>query len=253
MPEGIYASLEDRVMRQTPLGLSFTAGQDRQGSVTALFDRTAVHYEWMCRVMSFGSGQLYRRKALVRAGLSDGMKVLDVATGTGLVAREAVDLAGNTRRVVGLDASCGMLQESQKGNPYALVQGLGETMPFRNDCFDFVSNGYGVRYILDLEYTFREYHRVLKPGGRLLLLEISRPCSRIGFHLARLYLGKLGPLITQIGTGSRDATLLMKHFWDSIANSVPPEVILAALNRSGFREATHRVLLGIFSEYIALK
>ncbi len=253
MPKQIHANPEDSLLCQLRLGRSFTAGQDRQGSVTALFDRTAVHYEWMCRVMSLGSGQLYRRQALARAGLRDGMKVLDVATGTGLIAREAGDLIGDLRQVVGLDGSHGMLMESQKGNPFALVQGLGETLPFRNDCFDFVSNGYGVRYILDLEYTFREYHRVLKPGGRLLLLEISRPCSRIGFHLARLYLGKLGPLITRIGTGNRDATLLMKHFWDAIANSVPPEVILAALNRSGFREATHRVLLGILGEYIALK
>ncbi len=181
------------------------------------------------------------------------MKVLDVATGTGLVARGAGDLVGDPRQVVGLDASHGMLMESQKGNSFALVQGLGETLPFRNDCFDFVSNGYGVRYILDLEYTFREYHRVLKPGGRLLLLEILRPCSRIGFHLARLYLGKLGPVITRIGTGNRDATLLLKHFWDAIANSIPPEVILAALNRSGFREPTHRLFLGIFGEYVALK
>ncbi len=253
MPERIHASAKDPVMSQSSLGLCSTAGQGCQGSVTELFDRTAVHYDWICRVMSFGSGQLYRRQALARAGLRDGMKVLDVATGTGLVARGAGDLVGDPRQVVGLDASHGMLMESQKGNSFALVQGLGETLPFRNDCFDFVSNGYGVRYILDLEYTFREYHRVLKPGGRLLLLEILRPCSRIGFHLARLYLGKLGPVITRIGTGNRDATLLLKHFWDAIANSIPPEVILAALNRSGFREPTHRLFLGIFGEYVALK
>lgn len=240
-------------MLQTPPGRSSTAGQDRQGSVTALFDRTAVHYEWMCRVMSFGSGQRYRRQALVRAGLSDGMKVLDVATGTGLVAREVVDLVGNARQVVGLDASRGMLQESQLRNPSTLVQGLGDTLPFRNDSFNFLANGYGVRHIVNLEYTFREYHRVLKPEGRLLLLEISRPCSRMAFQLARLYLGKLGPIIARLGTGDRDAALLMKNFWATITEGASPELILGALNRSGFREATHRVLLGICSEYVALK
>lgn len=253
MPQGIPASPEDCVILQPPLGRSSTAGQNRQGSVTALFDRTAVHYDWICRVMSLGSGQLYRRQALVRAGLSDGMKVLDVATGTGLVARAAVDFIGNARQVVGLDPSRGMLMESRKRNPHPLVQGLGESLPFRNDCFDFVSNGYGVRHIVNLEYTFREYHRVLKPGGRLLLLEITRPCSRIGFHLARLYLGKLGPIIARLGTGNRDAALLMKNFWATIAESASPEVILAALNRSGLRESERRVVLGVFSEYVALK
>lgn len=253
MPKRTTADPEYSVMPQPPLRRCDVLSENRQQDVTALFDRTAVHYQWICRVMSFGSGQFYRRQALARAGLSQAMKVLDVATGTGLVARAAGDLVANPRQVVGLDPSRGMLMESRKWKPYALVQGLGETLPFRNDCFDFVSNGYGLRHILDLEYTFREYQRVLKPGGRLLLLEISRPRSRIGFHLTRLYLGKLVPLITRIGTGSRDATLLMKHFWDTIADSVPPEVILAALNRSGLREVERRVCLGIFSEYVALK
>jgi demethylmenaquinone methyltransferase/2-methoxy-6-polyprenyl-1,4-benzoquinol methylase len=181
------------------------------------------------------------------------MRVLDVATGTGLVARAAVDLVGNARRVVGLDASHGMLMESLKRNPSALVQGLGESLPFRNESFDFVSNGYGLRHVLDLDYTFREYQRVLKPGGRLLLLDISRPRSRGTFHLTRFYLGKLVPILTRIGTGSRDAALLMKYFWETIADSVPPGMILAALNRSGFREVGSRVFLGVFSEYVALK
>jgi len=253
MPEGIHASPEDCVMLQLPRGRSSTAGQDRQGSNTALFDRTAVHYDRICRVMSLGSGQLYRRQALVRAGLSDGMKVLDVATGTGLVARAAVDLIGNARPVVGLDPSRGMLQESRKWNSYALVQGVGETLPFRSECFDFICNGYGLRHVPDLIQTFREYRRVLKPGGRILLLEITRPRSRIAIHLTRLYLGKFVPLITRIGTGSRDAALLMKNFWATIAEGVAPDVILAALMRSGFRETEHRVVLGIFSEYVALK
>jgi demethylmenaquinone methyltransferase/2-methoxy-6-polyprenyl-1,4-benzoquinol methylase len=204
-------------------------------------------------MMSLGSGQLYRRQALVRAGLSNGMKVLDVATGTGLVARGAGELVGDPRQVVGLDPSRGMLQESRKWNSYPLVQGLGESLPFRNDCFDFVSNGYGLRHVPDLEMTFREYRRVLKPGGRICLLEISRPRSRTGLHLSRLYLGRILPIVARIGTGSKDSALLMKHFWATIAECASPEVILGALTRSGFREATHRVFLGIFSEYVALK
>lgn len=253
MPEQIRAKPEDSLLWQPPLGRSSTASQDRQESVTALFDRTAVHYDWICRAMSLGSGQLYRRSALVRAGLSNGMKILDVATGTGLVARAAVNLIGNARPVVGLDPSHGMLMESRKWNPYPLVQGLGESLPFRNECFDFVSNGYGLRLVPDLERTFREYWRVLKPGGRICLLEISRPRSRTGLRLSRLYLGRIVPIVAQLGTGSKDSALLMKHFWATIEEWVSPEVILDWLTRSGFREATHRVLLGIFNEYVARK
>ncbi len=253
MPQRMTAGPGNLVIAEPPRKRSSAIGQDHQGSVTSLFDRTAVHYDWICRVMSFGLGQHYRRQALARAGLRDGMKVLDVATGTGLVAREAVDLVGNARQVVGLDPCRGMLMESRKWNPYALVQALGETLPFRNDCFDFISNGYGLRHVPDLERTFREYRRVLKPGGRLCLLEISRPRSRTGLHLSRLYLGRIVPIVAQIGTGSKDSSLLIKHFWATIEKWVSSEVILGALARSGFREATHRVHLGIFSEYVALK
>ena len=253
MPERITADPEYSMMPQSPLRRYYVLGENPEQYVAGLFERTAVHYDWICRVISLGSGQLYRRQALARSGLCNTMKVLDVATGTGLVARAIVDIVGNARQVVGLDPCRGMLMESRKWNPYTLIQGLGETLPFRRDCFDFISNGYGLRHVPDLEGTFREYWRVLKPGGRILLLEISRPRSRSGLHLTRWYLGKLVPLIARIGTGSQEAAALMKYFWETIAACVPPEVILSALARSGFREVERRVFLGIFSEYVGLK
>jgi demethylmenaquinone methyltransferase/2-methoxy-6-polyprenyl-1,4-benzoquinol methylase len=253
MPEYIRAKPKDSVVCQPPPGQSSTAGHQCQESVIALFDRTAVHYNWICRATSLGSGQVHRRRALARAGLIPTMRVLDVATGTGLVARGAGHLVGDPRQVVGLDPSRGMLIESRKWHPYALVQGLGESLPFRSDCFDFVSNGYGLRHVSDLERSFQEYRRVLKRGGRICLLEISRPHSWIGRRLSRLYFGRIVPIVAQLGTGSRDSALLMMHFWTSIEESIPPEAILCALTRSGFREVQRRVSLGIFSEYVALK
>jgi demethylmenaquinone methyltransferase/2-methoxy-6-polyprenyl-1,4-benzoquinol methylase len=221
--------------------------------VLRLFERTAIHYDWICRVLSLGSGQRYRRQALARAGLTGRMRALDIATGTGLLARAMVDLVGSARQVVGLDPCRGMLMECRRWNPHPLIQGVGETLPFRRECFDFLSNGYGLRHVPDLEGTFREYWRVLKPGGRILLLEISQPRSRGGLHLTRWYLGKLVPLVARIGTGSQEAAALMKYFWETIAAGVAPEGILSALTRSGFREVERRVVLGIFSEYVALK
>lgn len=224
---------------------------ERQDYVDSLFDRAAPHYDWICRVMSFGSGALYRRQALQRLGVRPGMAVLDVATGTGLVAREASALAGGSG-VVGLDPSRGMLEEARRSLTVPLVQARGEALPFAAGRFDALSMGYALRHVSDLYAAFREYHRVLRPGGRLLILEISRPASRAGLWLARLYLKRLVPLVTRLGTGSADAQRLMDYYWDTIERCVAPEAILDALWRSGF-EASRRVQGGLLSEYVGRK
>jgi demethylmenaquinone methyltransferase/2-methoxy-6-polyprenyl-1,4-benzoquinol methylase len=124
-----------------------------------------------------GSGALYRRQALQRLGVRPGMSFLDVATGTGLVAREAASLAGGSG-VIGLDPSRGMLEQARRTVTAPLVQARGEALPFGDARFDALSMGYALRHVSDLHAAFREYHRVLRPRGRVLILEISRPASR---------------------------------------------------------------------------
>jgi demethylmenaquinone methyltransferase/2-methoxy-6-polyprenyl-1,4-benzoquinol methylase len=221
---------------------------DRQRAVNALFDRAAEHYDRACDLMSFGSGQAYRRDALERGGLRPGMAVLDVGTGTGLLAREIAGLLGSSGRVIGLDPSAKMMTAGGRHLQGRCVQGLGERLPFASSHFDFVTMGYALRHVPDLDLTFREYARVLKPEGRVLLLEITRPASVLGTLLARVYFGGVVPLISRIGTGSADAAKLMRFYWDTIAHCVPPETILASLARSGFT-AERTVNNGIFSEY----
>jgi demethylmenaquinone methyltransferase/2-methoxy-6-polyprenyl-1,4-benzoquinol methylase len=224
---------------------------DRQEYVDSLFDRAAPHYDWICRVMSLGSGAAYRRQALERLGLRPGMSILDVATGTGLVARAAVELAGPAG-VIGLDPSRGMLDQAHRTVTVPLVQARGEALPFAAGRFDALSMGYALRHVPDLFAAFREYHRVLRPGGRLLILEISRPASRAGLWLARLYLKRLVPVVTRMGTGSASAQRLMDYYWDTIERCVAPEAILDALRGSGF-EASRRVQGGMLSEYVGTK
>ena len=224
---------------------------DRQQYVDALFDSAAPHYDWICRVMSLGSVAPYRRQTLQRLGLRPGMSVLDVATGTGLMARAAVDLLGGSG-VVGLDPSRGMLEQARRTVPMPLVQARGEALPFSDARFDALSVGYALRHVSDLLAAFREYHRVLRPGGRVLILEISRPASRTALWLARLYLKHVVPFVTRLGTGSASAQRLMDYHWDTIETCVPPAAILDALRRSGF-EATHRVQVGMLSEYVGTK
>jgi demethylmenaquinone methyltransferase/2-methoxy-6-polyprenyl-1,4-benzoquinol methylase len=223
----------------------------RQAYVDSLFDRAAPHYDWICRVMSLGSGARYRRQALERLGVRPGLAVLDVATGTGLVAREAATLAGGSG-VVGLDPSRGMLEEARRRVGVPLVQARGEALPFADARFDALCMGYALRHVPDLHATFREYHRVLRPGGRVLILEISRPASRAGFWLARLYLKRVVPLVTRLGTGSADARRLMDYYWDTIERCVAPERILEALRGAGF-EASRRVQGGLLSEYVGIR
>jgi demethylmenaquinone methyltransferase / 2-methoxy-6-polyprenyl-1,4-benzoquinol methylase len=124
-------------------------------------------------------------------------------------------------------------------------------LPFSASIFDFVLMGYALRHVADLDETFREYLRVLKPGGRLLLLEITRPASAVGLALMRTYLGSVVPLIARLGTGSRDAARLMRFYWDTIANSVPAETVLAAIGAAGFSAVERAVVGGIFTEYRA--
>ena len=203
--------------------------------------------------MSFGAGQQYRREALDRAGLHVGMRVLDVGTGTGLLAREIVRLLGPSGRVVGLDPSWNMMAAGRGELNLRLVQGLGERLPFADGCFDFVTMGYALRHVPDLDQAFKEYSRVLKPGGRLLVLEITRPASRLGAALARVYFGTVVPLVTRLGTGSASAAELMRFYWDTIAHCVPPETVLASLGRAGFAAPARTIVYGIFSEYNATR
>src|SRR5262245_32348640 len=92
-----------------PLPEYWAHSSDRQRAVTTIFDRAAEHYDWVCGAMSLGLGQRYRRDALRRAGLRRGMTALDVATGTGLLAREAARAVEPHGRVIGIDPSSGMM------------------------------------------------------------------------------------------------------------------------------------------------
>jgi len=125
--------------------------------------------------MALGSGSWYRRRALQRAGLQTGMSVVDVGVGTGLVAREAADLVGDGKLVLGVDPSSGMIRNAIVPPGVRLASGSAESIPAPDESTDFLSMGYALRHISDLAAAFREFGRVLKPGGRLCVLEITSP------------------------------------------------------------------------------
>jgi demethylmenaquinone methyltransferase/2-methoxy-6-polyprenyl-1,4-benzoquinol methylase len=229
----------------------YRSEDDRASFINALFDRAARHYDWVGHLLAFGSGPYYRRRTLAEAGLRPPMKLLDVATGTGQVARAATRILGDARAVIGLDPSIGMLRQARLAHAGPLVQGRAEAIPLRDGAFDMLSMGFALRHVATLETAFAEYRRVLKPGGCLLLLEVSRPQSAVIRAAIRVYFKLILPLIIRLGTRSPDARLLMTYYWDTIDECVPPPTILAALRTAGFVDVQHSLRGTCLSEYVA--
>ena len=238
----------DPVAPHPVLDRYYAAPEQRRSKVQKMFDASAGHYDWIIKVMSFGSGDWYRRQALQRAGISAGTKLLDVGCGTGSVALLAQQLVGQTGEVFGLDPSIGMLSTARENGVKLPVRGMGEALPFPEQRFDRLTMGYALRHVADLQSTFEEYLRVLKPGGRVLLLEITRPPPGILYHFTKFYLKRVIPLLTRLFRGSADAQELMEYYWDTIEQCVPPDTILAALKAAGFTQVRRHVVMGLFSE-----
>jgi demethylmenaquinone methyltransferase/2-methoxy-6-polyprenyl-1,4-benzoquinol methylase len=234
-----------------PLAPAFRDRDERARWVRALFDDTARHYDAACALLALGSGQVHRRRALRRAGFVPGMRVLDLATGTGLVAQAALDVGAAPRQVVGLDPSPGMLAVHRARRPVPLVRGVGEALPFAAGTFDLVTMGYALRHVADLRALFSECRRVLAPGGALLVLEIARPRSRVARALLRLYLGRVLPWLARLWTRDRRVGGLLRFYWETIEACVAPDVILAAMRDAGLTEAGCRVLGGVLRDYHA--
>lgn len=234
------------------LGEYYGDEAERQRFIRKIFDETAGDYDRIERMMAQGSGPWYRRQALMRAGLGAGERVLDVGIGTGLVAREALGLIGPTGKLVGVDPSPGMMGEVKLPG-VELVQGRAESIPQPDGAYDFLSMGYALRHISDVNAAFSEFHRVLRPGGRLLVLEISKPVTRTGTLALKAYMRAVVPLLARLVARRSDTALLWRYYWDTIESCIAPPQVVQALQRAGFTDVQRHVELGIFSEYTARK
>ena len=218
-----------------------------------LFDRTAADYDRVERAMAFGSGSRYRRRALARAGLKSGMRVLDVGTGTGLTAREAAHLTGAHGHVIGVDPSAGMIARATTPSSVEMLMGSAEAIPSPAVAVDFVSMGYALRHVSDLSVAFQEFMRVLVPGGRVCVLEITAPEGRVSRGLLKGYMRGVVPLMARYLRAHRDMPELMRYYWDTIEACAAPAAIVATMREAGFIDVYRRVEMGIFSEYCARK
>ena len=236
-----------------PLSEYYEAPAGRQEFINHLFDEAAPDYDWVSNVMSFGSDQFYRRDSLKKAGLTPEMRLLDVASGTGLMIKAALQLGVAPGLITGVDPSAGMLAQNRARYPVTLLEGKGEALPCADNSFDFVSMGYALRHVEDLHRLFSEIKRVLRPGGRLLILEISRPRNACAFHLMRFYMRSVVPRLGWLRRRNQSTKKLMEYYWLTIAECVPPPVILAALAASGFKHVKRTTTGAVLSEYAAEK
>ena len=152
----------------------------------------------------------------------------------------------------GIDLSEGMLAAARRKLDIHLVQGMAEQLPVAADSADFVTMGYALRHVADLVTAFSEFHRVLRRGGTLVLLEIGKPTRALSHALVSGYLGHVVPLLCRLTTGGRTKTL-MDYYWETIESCVPPEIILEAMTRAGFVEPRCDVDFDIFRTYVGRK
>ena len=243
----------DKLPPHAPLTDYYADEAARHRWLRRVFDSTAIDYDRVESMMAFGRGAWYRRQALQRAGLAPGMRVLDVGTGTGLTAIEAAKLSGNGAYVTGIDPSPGMLAHANMPLGMRVIEGCAEALPADDASFDFVTMGFALRHVSDLRVVFAEFHRVLRAGGRVCVLEITRPTRAAATRWLRLYMRYVVPLLARLVGRSRDMPELMRYYWDSIEACVPPPQVVAAMQHAGFTRVDRHVELGIFSEYVAVK
>lgn len=231
----------------------FSDETERRALTQAMFNEAASGYDSAEALTALGSGSWYRREVLRREGLKPGMQVLDVAAGTGLVTAEALALAGPQGRVIALDPSPGMLAELRRKLSCETIEAYAESIPLPDRQVDFLSMGYALRHVGDLDRAFAEYWRVLKPGGKACIMEISRPASRLGRMLLKFHIGVLVPLLARLSGRHADVKRLWTYYGDTIEAAVDPETVMSALRRAGFSDVRCGVTLGIFREYTGTK
>lgn len=231
----------------------------KHSEITNLFDNIAPQYDRLNHLMSFDMDKLWRRKAVRKAvDTEDHLRILDVATGTGDLAIALAERAGGSSTVAGLDPSEKMLEVAQQkilelgmSHKIEFIKGHSEALPFEDCTFDRVAVAFGIRNFEDLELGFSEMCRVLRPGGRLVMLELSYPDNRLLQWGFRQYALRWLPYVGGRISGNAGA---YRYLPESILRFPKPEVLLPKLRAAGFSKANAKSMtFGVCRMYVAEK
>jgi demethylmenaquinone methyltransferase/2-methoxy-6-polyprenyl-1,4-benzoquinol methylase len=226
-----------------------TGSNEHDRRIAAMFDRIAHRYDLLNRILSFGRDMSWRRRAVALAGLGPGERALDVGAGTGDLAM-ALSAAGPSGRVVGLDLAVKMLARARARakSPIGLVAGSAERLPFPDGVFSCVTAAFAVRNFADLARGLSEMRRVLRPGGRAVVLELALPPNGAVKALHLFYLRRLSPLVAAALGSSVDA---YRYLPASIEAFPDPDRVAAAMRDVGFAGVRYeRLTFGVATIHV---
>ena len=210
-------------------------GDEKVAAVRDMFDAIAPKYDRLNRIISFRLDVRWRKRAVRDLALAPGSRVLDLASGTGDL---CVDLEAARIRPISVDLSFGMLAADRSGAPR--VQGDILRLPHPDASVDGVTCGFALRNLVDLPTFFAELGRVVRPGGRIALLDVSVPTNPVVRWGNDIYFGKVVP---RIGAALSDGPAY-RYLPKSVAYLPPPSEMLETLRSAGFLDATHAQLSG---------
>jgi len=236
----------------------YQSGEAKKEQVSTMFNRIASSYDLLNRMTSLGIDVIWRKRAIAQLKDGEHRRILDVATGTADVAIEIRKQLPNVEHITGLDISAEMLavgreKVSKKGwdEQITLIEGDSEAMPFEDNSFDAVTAAFGVRNFENLEKGMREIHRVLRPGGTLVVLEFSHPTAFPIKQLFNLYFKYILPTIGSVISKDKKA---YRYLYESVQAFLNQEQFLAQLSQIGFKSNQCKSLtFGISSLYIGTK
>lgn len=228
-------------------------GKERARYVQEMFSQIAPRYDLMNRLMTFAQDVRWRRQVIRRARLQPGSWLLDLGTGTGDLAREALRQRPNCR-VVAADFTLPMmiLGQSRFAQPAPDWSAAdAQRLPFPDEIFDAVVSGFLMRNVTDLAHSLGEQYRVLKPGGRIVALDTTPPQDDLLKPMVQFHLGTVIPTLGKLVAGQMDA---YRYLPETTQNFLEPERLAGRLVAAGFRKVGYvRLMFGTIAIHWGIK